>query len=361
MGANRPPATTGDQANGGSSPPRRPTRVVRARQGLLATALAVALLSLAACAPPPPPLTLGTLTIQSGTIDRCPPGSACQPFTVHCPQLRSDARGVFAVGEPDPGAAYRGTVMFFGGGAGVAFWSDVGGDLSAGMQAGLRHDGFRTVDVRWVDSWRVANPGERAGYAKIACRPSTAIQWVHDHLYQPAPTSGSPGHCGFCVTGNSDGGSQAAYALAFYGLSPIVDAIVPTSGPPMAAQEKGCTDVPGYPYKNATDRHWVDEAYGYVDDDGPCATHGQGFDFGPTWTANSVDTGGNDYEYPRTRVHLIWGRHDTSNMPRHGQDYEAALHAHGSPMVSSEVVEDMAHPVQESADGLAALTAALEA
>lgn len=100
---------------------------------------------------------------------------------------------------------------------------------------------------------------------------------------------------------------------------------------------------------------------GYVNFDGPCATHGAGFDFGPVWRANSVDSAVNDYCYPRTRVHFIFGGQDLTNMPNHGRTYEHALLTHGSPMVSEQVVADMGHPVQESVDGLAALRTALEA
>jgi len=282
-------------------------------------------------------------------VHRCAPPACCREL----------------IDGADPavlGSSPRGTIVFYSRGEGHDSWSDQGGALSAGMMAGLRHDGFRTVEVRWVDSWRVANAGERAGYGLLSCRPSTTVQWAHDHLYTPSPVaSAAPGHCGFCVTGNSDGASQLGYAHAFYGLDHIIDVAVPTSGPAMAAQEQGCTDVPGFTYLNSTDRHWVDEAYGYVNFDGPCATHGAGFDFGPVWRANSVDSAGNDYCYPRTRVHFNFEGQDLTNMPNHGRTYEHALLTHGSPMVSEQVVADMGHPVQESVDGLAALRTALEA
>lgn len=83
------------------------------------------------------------------------------------------------------------------------------------------------------------------------------------------------------------------------------------------------------------------EAVVGVNFDGPCATHGAGFDFGPVWRANSVDSGGNDYCYPRTRVHFIFGGQDLTNMPNHGRTYEHAPLTHGSPMVSEQVVADM--------------------
>lgn len=50
------------------------------------------------------------------------------------------------------------------------------------------------------------------------------------------------------MTDNSGGSSQVSYALELYGFEGILDAVIPTSNPPHAAQEKGCFDVAGFTY-----------------------------------------------------------------------------------------------------------------
>lgn len=325
------------------------------RRFTVLAAIAVGAVLLASCQPPPNPR--GQLTLRSGSDPSCPVGSTCQPFTVSaCPGVAADGPGVFAIGEPTSGVARRGTVAFFSGGGGGAWWS--GGH--AAFLATLRQDGFRTVEVRWEQPWSDAAPGERTGTAKLACRPATAIAWIHDHLYDPA-TSGPTvrGRCGFCVTGNSGGSSQISYSLELYGLEDELDAIIPTSGPPQAAQEKGCLDVPGFEYLTSGNRDIIDGAFGYLRGDGPCAAHGVGFDFSAQWRSNSVETAGGDYDHPKTRVQFIFGAQDHTNSPTHGRTYEQALIDHGSPLVSEVVVANMGHGIG-SPDGLAALRAALE-
>ncbi len=329
------------------------------RHGLLAAiVLALASLALSACTPT---YTLGQLGLQDGGDPRCPSGSTCQPFTVsNCPGVAADVPGVLSIGEPSTGVGQRGTVAFFSGGGGGEWWS-AGGTQKVTFLAQLRADGFRTVEVRWVRPWSDASDGERAGTAKLACRPATAISWIHDHLYtQPATEAPTVrGRCGFCVTGNSGGSSQISYSLELYGLENKLDAIFPTSGPPQAAQEKGCLDVPGFTYNTTDNRNTIDGAFGYLHGDGPCVAHGAGFDFHDQWLRNSVETAGTDYDHPDTRVRFIFGAKDTTNSPAHGRTYEQALLDHGSPLVSEVVVADMAHGIG-SPDGLAALISAIE-
>ena len=161
--------------------------------------------------------------------------------------------------------------------------------------------------------------------------------------------------------GAAAGASQVSYALSFYGLDAIVDAVVPTSGPDHAALSKGCLR------DNASRRYWFNQAVSQFMDDspgyqltpgqGPCALHD--VTFGSQWDAMSVDTGANLLLYPTTRVVFIFGALDCGPPPAHGNDYYDALMAAGSPFVERYVINGMGHQVSEYPTGLEALTQAL--
>jgi hypothetical protein len=183
---------------------------------------------------------------------------------------------------------------------------------------------------------------------------------VHDNWFLRLGVPDGPvGRCGFCITGNSGGSSQSSYALSHYGLESILDAVVPSGGPPHAAQTKGCLRNPGQ------ERYWyesgsaatIDSSYGFRGTSGPCALHDSSFV--PRWDEESVDTGGSDYVHPATRVHFIFGGADASVAPAHGQDYVNRLKASGSPYVTVEVIPGMPHSIAHSPEGLAALRSAL--
>jgi hypothetical protein len=186
------------------------------------------------------------------------------------------------------------------------------------------------------------------------------FKWVHDNQFAPLGLAQQAvGSCGFCISGNSGGASQVAYALSFYGLDSILDAVIPTSGPPHAAQAKGCLRRSGeeaYWYDGgASDT--IDSSYGFAAGQGPCSRHDASF--ASRWDAESADTGGNDFFYPRTRVVVILGAQDASSAPPHARDFATRLDLAGTPYVTLQVVPNMAHPIQQSQDGLAALHAAL--
>jgi hypothetical protein len=201
-------------------------------------------------------------------------------------------------------------------------------------------------------------PGERAGPASLACRTSSLVQWTYTNLYQKLRIPAHPvGVCGFCLTGNSGGAAAITYAISRYGLSSIVDAAIPSSGPPLASIEKGCTMLQAdsaYWYEGWA-RALIDGAYGYAGA-GPCATNSTSF--ATRWEADGVNDGG-QYSLPTTRVHFIFGGADTSEAVAHGKDYLRLLTDSGSPLVSSETVPGMPHDISDSTAGLAALTAAI--
>jgi len=274
--------------------------------------------------------------------------------------VSASADGFIAVGAAT--GSPRGLAVFFSGGYGTGWWG-AGSDLVQPWLGDIRASGLETVLVEWKDSWLVSSPGEKAGVAALACRPSTAVKWVHDHLYVPLGIPPGPGECGFCITGNSGGSSQVSYALSFYGEDRILNADFPTSGPPHGAINKGC--IRGAPNPQ---RYWyttwaqgvMDSSYGFHEDPihGPCYLQDPAYV--DTWKADSVAKGGNDYSHPSTRVGFIIGGKDGSVAPAHARDYYNKLvKVGGSLAVNWTVVPEMPHSITNSPEGLAELRAEL--
>lgn len=304
---------------------------------------------------PEAPLALGTLTVIADEDPTCPEGFSCTGFEVACPDVQGDARGSLAVADAE--GRPRGLVLFASGGFGGDWWAR--GEVAADFLEDLRGDGFVLVQLRWEDAWLAAAGGEEAGPARLACRPATVVKWAHENLYEPLGLDPGAGECGFCITGNSGGASQVSYTLSHYGLEDILDAVIPTSGPPHAALRKGCLRKPwqeAYWYEDRNART-IDVSYGYKGVGGPCFSHDRGF--GRRWKEDSVDTGGSDYVHPETRVHLILGGRDGTVAPDHALDYAARLEEEGTPLLTVEWVPEMSHPIVMSAEGLAALRDAL--
>lgn len=300
------------------------------------------------------PLPLGEFTPTPAFDPTCPQQHLCVGFHVECPGLEEARDGFIALLAPLP--ALRGVVLLFSGGGGTGWWGT--SDLALEFLSDLTGEGFLVAQVRWTAPWLNAASGEDAGPAHLGCRPATAMAWLHDTLWASlAPLLGGPaGRCGFCVTGNSAGGSQVSYALSHYGLEDRLDAVVPTSGPPHAAEHKGCLRNPGeesYWYGGTTPLH--DAAYGFYGGGGPCALHDPAWL--SRWLEEAVDTGGSDYVHPSTRIHFLWGALDRL-APKHGEDYAARLVGAGSPDVTTERVPDMGHGIVVPT-GLAALREAL--
>lgn len=309
------------------------------------------------------PLPTGTFS-EGGPIGNCPANHDCTSFTVSgCTNVSKAQDGVIAHAKAI--GPTRGMAVIFSGGGGTIFWStdNVPADT---LIEDVRQAGLDVVQVRWTRAWTLAEPGEDdAGAAHVACRPATAVKWIHDNLYAGlgVPSHGV-GDCGFCVTGTSGGSSQAAYTVSHYGLENIVDAVIPVSGPTHAAMAKGCLRRPGeedYWYSGASTRN-IDYTYGFTGTDGPCRSNAEPpyvkAEWQQLWDRESVDTQGSDYNHPQTRVHLIIGGDDRA-MQAHGGDYFNRLNAQGSPRIRMQIVSGMPHAVTQSTAGMEALTAAL--
>jgi hypothetical protein len=244
--------------------------------------------------------------------------------------------------------------MFFSEDTGTNWWSEYvpNNPLVQPFFQSLLDNGYELVQIRWgLNGWLDAPIGMQIGHEVLASQPSTVIQWVHDNWHLVGQR--------FCITGNSAGAAQITYALSSYGIDQIVDVAVPTSGPPLASLSKGCLQEPGFAYP-LSKQNLIDFSYGYVYSElgmGPCVAHDP--DFSNTWIANSVETGGTKYNYPATNVHIIIGGQDQVFIKNHANDYYQVLVANHQPILTRQIVPNMAHAIQASPDGLAALFTAL--
>ena len=298
---------------------------------------------------PEPALPLGTVTPTASLPKACPDDSVCAGFDVACPGVVESATVFTAIRVPL--GSVRGMVAFLSGDYGQQWWAEE--SESTALLGRLQARGFVTVQVRWETGWSIASEGEDAGSGHLACRSASIIRWIHDHSYRPLDVPAGPiGRCGFCITGNSGGASQVSYALSFYGLDNILDGVFPTSGPPHAAQDKGCLRREGEDaYNYGNNAIVIDLAHGFLSD-GPCERADPAFL--SRWIEESVDTGGRDFVHPRTRIHFIHSDVDIPSLP-HTLDYIARLRSAGTPFLTEQVIAGMPHRLQTSAAGLDAL------
>ncbi|MDQ3389552.1 MAG: hypothetical protein M3483_08620 [Gemmatimonadota bacterium] len=299
--------------------------------------------------------SLGSLRTTSAMASDCPPGQSCQGIVVTCPGVTADAPAFVAVANPT--GPPRGVVLFTTGGSGMG-WVFRARSREALLDQ-LLADGFRVVQLAWETNWLESSPGNDAGTARLGCRPATVVRWVYDQHFAPLGIArSSDGLCGFCISGNSGGATQSSYPLSHYGLEGILDAVIPTGGPPHAALTKACLRRPGeeaFWFADDT-RNFIDRGFGYFEGSGPCFRSDAAF--APGWNQASVATGGTDYFHPNTRIHFLLGARDT---PMHGPagDYAARLRAEGTTRVTVEMVPNTGHAVGGTEEGQAAIRSAI--
>ena len=97
--------------------------------------------------------------------------------------------------------------------------SKEGSDNINGMMDTLLVDGYKLVEVRWVEPGIWEGPG---GSISLACRSATVFDWVHENIHQDGF---------FAAQGNSGGNAQIAFSLAYYGLDEILDLANLSGGP----------------------------------------------------------------------------------------------------------------------------------
>lgn len=298
---------------------------------------------------------LGALRVTDAGIPSCPRGHDCQAIEVTCSGVTNAAPAFVAVaharGKP------RGVVLWTRGGSGMG-WVVEEDDRLALLEE-LRARGLTIVQLRWGTNWLESSPGNNAGTARLGCRPATVVKWVHETYFRPLGIVRSgDGTCGYCITGNSGGASQVSYPLTHYGLSSIVDAALPTGGPPHAALTKACLQRAGeeaYGYPDGT-RHFIDRGFGFFDKTGPCFRRDSSFAM--NWDRAAIATGGGTYDYDSTRVHFLIGARDLG-MQAPAADFIARLRTAGTVRVVLELVPNTSHDILDTSVGRDMLRAAL--
>ena len=296
---------------------------------------------------PQVPWPTGEVEVMSGSVPCDAEGCEIQ---VTCANVAAPARAIVKVGMPTEPPA-RGTVLIASGGGGTRLYEENYQQHGQRIVDGLRSAGFHTAQLQWVDGWLMASPGEEAGHARLACRPATVARWVYENIHQQLP------ELAYCATGQSGGAAQISYMLTHYGLDQVLDAVVPTGGPPMGRLDLSCLrDDPdnevmrlglendGFP----ADR-LIDEGFGYPPDgSGPCA---QGdYAFRDQLREASVASGYGDYFYPGTFVWFVQGENDEPNI-RRGLTYHDLLIENHSPMVRVDVLPNVVHGVPRTPQG----------
>lgn len=197
---------------------------------------------------------LGTITTPSelscGGNSTLSSTATCYQTTVSCPGI-SDISAYLKVNTPS--GSPQGTVLFGVGSGGSGLYDDPN---SAGYTYGYQtindiltaaSGGFNTVQISFGIPFNSSQPNGwlqgPGGVRRLACRYATLADWIYNNpsaiaLKLPAAaTTSAP----MCATGNSGGSGAIAYAVSGYGRGPDFAMIEPTSGPPMALLNQGCS------------------------------------------------------------------------------------------------------------------------
>ena len=296
------------------------------------------------------PLPIYGSTRDLGQVIELEPPSSCRgtchTLEVTCPGVREAARAVLRVREARRSAGVdRGTVYLATGGGGQGFWADTYGRPAAKAIKKLRRKGFRTIEVSWEDLWLDAAPDLREGAHRLACRPATVAQWIHDRLH-----SGNS----FCASGNSGGAAQVTYMLSHYGLGEILDAVVASGGPPLSRMDLGCLGPqdPGLPplVYGPSAKSLIDRSLGSFDAAGPCSSELESFR--SVLEAASIASGPLEtYRFDTTSVWLVFGADDNGSAVGQGILFYERLVAAGAPAVGMRVVANTPHAVPSANKG----------
>ncbi len=331
-------------------PAARSTRFLAnaGRRAARGAALTLAVSSLAATAWAARPL--GTVAVISGPTP-CS-GQRCYVLEVTCPDVVFPARVDIKAGNAS--GTFRGTALFMTGGGGTSFWETFGPDAQR-VLGELRAAGFRTVQLAWQQGWLHGAEGALEGQAALACRPATVAAWAYQNLHMGGATRA------FCATGNSGGAGQTSYMLTDYGLASLIDAALPTGGPPFGRIDLGCLQEgpdPAIWYEPGA-AATIDRGYGFlVAGLGPCALHDP--TFRALFEANSMALPpGRQWLYPTTFVGFFMGALDTTSAVAQGLAYHAKLVAEGQTLLSLSFVPGTPHAVPSTPAGANAIRDAL--
>jgi len=292
--------------------------------------------------------TLGSAT---GSTTSCPTsqvgiGGTCYKVTVTCPDV--DPINPL-VKVTSPSGTSKGTVVMMVGGGADALYEDPAiftyGSVTVNT---LVQAGFTTAQIAFETppAGFLTGPG---GPRKLACRPATLSQWIHDNVAPPSTA--------FCGTGNSGGSGALAYALGHYNLSQTFDMVELTSGPVFSRIDHGCecnqapltsscsgsvTECYG---TNA--QMFIDPAYTNSDCSNAETTHDTANS--TLWLNDSLLSSDATLSFPHTTVHFVFGGQDNGSGVAQGLDWMPLITAKGA--VTAACVADAPHPIPNVLDG----------
>jgi hypothetical protein len=289
---------------------------------------------------PRDPRPLGAVTVLAT------PSAPNNEYSVRvvCPEVGAPESVLLMVDEPTQ-LPLRGTIVFATGFTGKFYWQSYAAEAPRVLDE-LRAAGFRTVQMKWVDTWFNGSLVSYEGHSRLACRPATVVQWVHDNLYAPGPDTA------FCATGHSNGAGQMAYVLAHYGLADLFSVVVLDGGPNWTRIDPGCIqDDPAYQslWLNDLGRSQIDWAFGFFQSNGPCFFMDAGFR--DEFQEASVGVLNYQYVYPNTTVSFLFGQLDASVAAAQGRLFHDRLVDAGSPFVTLNIIPGGGHEAANTSLG----------
>ena len=315
------------------------------------------------------------------------PGGACYQMTVSCPGV-ADINTYLKVNNPTNTPV--GTVLFGVGTGGSGLYDDPN---SSGFSEGeitvqnVLAANYNTVQVSFgapftdtqTNGW-LQGPG---GVRRVACRYATVANWVYNNpkTINQSPNNTATTSAPMCATGNSGGSGAIAYAVYEYGLQSELAMIEPTSGPPMARIDQGCSPCsagvvgpvcassmnnPELCYESA-DAAVIDEAYqsSGASTPTPCSTALNG-GTAPTslFQSDSIlyNPAGTKVPLSSTTVKLLFGDLDTSNAVPQGMVWgESITPSSSSPSPIYACIADAGHPIPDVEDGAKQIASDIQA
>ncbi len=257
------------------------------------------------------------------------PGAECWEASVQCGDFRLQAQ----LRILEPATAEQGTVAMLGGGAGNSYWGDKS-TVALDALAELSQAGYRTVEIQWFGQWSVHQDGPGAG----ACRTATLLDALQARW---------PGR--WLLSGNSGGAMQAAFSVAWYGIT--FDKMV-LSGGPVHQLTWICLGIDGHKFASDRMRTLIDKGFGFGQWQGPC------YFVDPAWqvafeTASLLGYEGArlTYSWP---VSILIGDQDTGASREQGLIYHDLLQDAGT-AVDYTIVPNTPHPVHATLDGVDAI------
>lgn len=288
---------------------------------------------------PNEPLDSGVLT-ETSTIAGCGiSDSNCTEhiFNVDCQYIAT--RHMKIKEYNNIGSPKKGTIILTTGLEGNIIYSELDTSTLSGWNEAydipkqtriqLQNNGFRAYEIVWTDpasiltypdGWRANTNVSGAGRRKAMCGYAAAVKWIQ----QRETTLGGINSDVICAEGNSAGGAQIAYGLAYYGLESVIDMAILTGGPPFAGPDTGFGGNPSSCSGDGLDlaTRFSDFVMGWVSNGNyahnecitspptkqyvpPTAVTALGFEVILPSSTTPYNAYRGDYIYPNTRINIL--------------------------------------------------------